>query len=402
MKLRLLLFCAILLTVQLSHAQPSQNVLDYINTYKDLAISEEIRTGVPAAIKLAQGIHETEAGMSVLVRKSNNHFGIKCKTGWSGDKVYHDDDARGECFRSYGAAEDSYRDHSDFLKRSQRYAFLFELDPTDYKGWAYGLKQAGYATNIKYSQILVRLIETYDLQQYTLIALGRPRPDEPILVTTEPVAPTGNTSSTTVGAMPVKVPVQYPSGEFTINRTKVVFVSAGVPLLSIATKYDIPLARLLDFNDIREDGVLERDQLIFLQRKRKTGENAMHVVVPGEDLYDICQSEGIRLESLLEFNQLQLGMLPAPGEKLFLQTKAPQRPALVSQLQPATQNTLMPASKVPEASTPLVAARHTVQQKETLYSISRKYGVHFEQIREWNKLDSLSLKPGQELVIYKN
>ncbi|MBE2229855.1 MAG: glucosaminidase domain-containing protein [Chitinophagaceae bacterium] len=156
-------------------AQQSEKILRYIETYKDLAIAEMQRTGVPASVKLAQGIHETQAGTSVLVLKSNNHFGIKCKTGWTGETVSHDDDARGECFRKYQSAEASYRDHSDFLKNSKRYASLFTLAPTDYTGWAEGLKKAGYATNPRYIQALVKLIEEYNLQQYTLQALNGPQ-----------------------------------------------------------------------------------------------------------------------------------------------------------------------------------------------------------------------------------
>src|SRR5215217_5466688 len=114
---------------KLSNAQPADAILSYISRYKDMAVKEMQRTGVPAAITLAQGIHETEAGTSDLVRKSNNHFGIKCKATWTGGKVYHDDDALGECFRSYNRPEDSYMDHSDFLKKGPRYAFLFNLDP---------------------------------------------------------------------------------------------------------------------------------------------------------------------------------------------------------------------------------------------------------------------------------
>jgi flagellum-specific peptidoglycan hydrolase FlgJ len=162
-------------------AQPAADIVDYINNYKQLAIDEMQRTGVPASIKLAQGIHETYAGKSDLVLKSNNHFGIKCKATWTGRKVYHDDDARGECFRSYNSSSDSYMDHSNFLKGSDRYSALFQLDPTDYRAWAFGLKKAGYATNSKYSQIIIKLIEDYNLQQYSLIALGRLQPSEEIL-----------------------------------------------------------------------------------------------------------------------------------------------------------------------------------------------------------------------------
>ena len=142
----------------------------YIAQYKDLAIREMRRMGVPAAITLAQGLLETESGNSDLVKKSNNHFGIKCKDTWTASGVSHDDDAKGECFRVYKNAEESYRDHSNFLRGSDRYSWLFQLNPLDYKGWAYGLKKAGYATNVKYPQILINNIEQYNLQQYSEVA----------------------------------------------------------------------------------------------------------------------------------------------------------------------------------------------------------------------------------------
>src|SRR5215470_3159303 len=172
-KLTVLVVFLLSMLGKFSEAQPADAVLAYIASYKDLAIEEMQRTGIPAAITLAQGIHETEAGTSVLVKKSNNHFGIKCKDEWRGQSVSHDDDARGECFRKYPAPEDSYRDHSDFLKNRPNYASLFKLDPTDYQGWAYGLKKAGYATNPKYAQILIKLIQDYNLEDYTLIAMGK-------------------------------------------------------------------------------------------------------------------------------------------------------------------------------------------------------------------------------------
>src|SRR5687768_3887186 len=141
----------------ISLAQDKASILEYIQSHKDVAISEMQRTGVPAAIKLAQGIHETDAGTSVLVKKSNNHFGIKCKTNWDGMTVKHTDDAPNECFRKYNSSFDSYKDHSDFLKNSSRYASLFNLDPTDYESWAWGLRKAGYATNTRYPQIIIKL-----------------------------------------------------------------------------------------------------------------------------------------------------------------------------------------------------------------------------------------------------
>src|SRR5580692_3962089 len=253
---------AVVLQAPRARAQASVNGVNYVNAYRALAIEEEQRSGVPASITLAQGLHESEAGTSELVRNSNNHFGIKCKENWKGSVFYHDDDSRQECFRSYATAADSYRDHSDFLRQGSRYAFLFKLDPTDYEGWAYGLKKAGYATNIRYSQILIRLIKDYNLQQYTLIGAGKMRPeDEVVLGAGAPpqLAPPEN--------QPVVVEKTYPEGEFMINRTRVVYGRAGVSLLAIANQYEIQLGKLLEFNDLKEEDVLMKGQLLFLQRK---------------------------------------------------------------------------------------------------------------------------------------
>jgi Mannosyl-glycoprotein endo-beta-N-acetylglucosaminidase/LysM domain len=339
-------------------AQISTNGVIYVNTYKALAMAEMQRSGVPAAITLAQGLHETEAGTSDLVKSSNNHFGIKCREDWKGEVVYHDDDRRGECFRSYATAADSYRDHSDFLRLSSRYAFLFTLDPADYEGWAYGLKKAGYATNIRYSQILIKLVKEYNLQQYTLIAMGKMAAADEVVLTVPGAGGTGGVvgnaaggagaeggggvvgnagmggtgNSPGAGGVADAVPeVSYPEGEFTINRTKVVYVPAGVSMLSIAGRYDIPLGRLLDFNDMKEEDVLIKGQLIFLQRKRRTGSIAYHVVREGEDLYSIAQVEGVRLQDLVEMNQLAPESRPAAGEKVYLQGSAPSRPRLVGE-----------------------------------------------------------------------
>lgn len=403
------MYCTVLLTTMslASRAQQQTDIINYINTYKELAMQEMQRTGVPAAIKLAQGIHETQAGTSELVRKSNNHFGIKCKTDWSGDRVYHDDDARGECFRSYEKPDDSYRDHSDFLKSSTRYAFLFQLDPTDYKSWAYGLKKAGYATNYRYPQILVKLIEDYNLEQYSLIAMGKLKPSDEVLVgnpapsanTTEPVVVNiGDAITENKVIKPgkkQKPEVSYPTGEFLINNTRVLYVKAGTALLTVAEENNVSFARLLDFNDLNNGDILTEDQLVFLQRKRKIGANEWHVVKEGETLYDISQSEGIRMESLLSFNMLRENMQPAEGEKLCLQHIATGRPLLADEKKTIVQ------SPVPVASDSAEVTTHVVQTKETLYSISKKYGVSLEQIKEWNKLDTLDVKIGQHLVIRK-
>lgn len=168
----------------------------YIALYKDIAIAEMKRSGIPAAITLAQGLLETECGNSELVKKSNNHFGIKCKNNWTGATVSHDDDLRGECFRAYTTPDESFRDHSDFLKGSVRYAALFRLDPTDYRGWAYGLKKAGYATNPMYPQILIKNIEQYNLQQYSLLVLNENIPAGAIAKDSAGIKPVLKTDST--------------------------------------------------------------------------------------------------------------------------------------------------------------------------------------------------------------
>lgn len=141
----------------------SPAIISYIEAYASLAIKEMVRTGVPASIKIAQGILETDAGRSDLVQRSNNHFGIKCKSSWTGEKVYHNDDEEGECFRKYSSANDSYHDHSDYLKSQPRYSFLFNYEVNDYNSWAWGLKKAGYATNPIYAQTIIKYIEKYNL-----------------------------------------------------------------------------------------------------------------------------------------------------------------------------------------------------------------------------------------------
>lgn len=304
----LLLFISLI-----SYGQKAEIIESYIKTYRSIAIDEMKRTGVPAAIKLAQGIHETMAGQSDLVLKSNNHFGIKCKEGYIGPYVLHDDDARNEKFIKYDNPEQSYIDHSNFLKSRSRYASLFELDPTDYKSWAYGLKRAGYATNPKYPQILISLIEKYNLEQYTDIGLGKMTlPDElkehisaAAIVEEQP--------------QPEPTPV-YPQSEFKINNTRVVFVKKGTLYTDVANQYNIAANRLFDFNDFPYiTDIIQKDQLIYLQPKRTVGQSAYHEVKAGETIYDIAQTEGIRLESLLKYNNLTKFASPVIGSKLFLQ-----------------------------------------------------------------------------------
>lgn len=336
-KLKNLFLFFLLSAAMSSAAQQSELVKNYISQYKDLAIAEMLRTGVPASIKLAQGINETMAGTSDLVMMSNNHFGIKCKSTWTGETVKHNDDHKGECFRKYPTPEDSYRDHSDFLRGNQRYAFLFDLDPTDYASWAWGLKKAGYATSPRYAMSLIKTIEDYNLQEYTLIALGKQIDNSNGLAVMEvpPVSSGGTTSTASPAIMIVNDPAPvttstnlYPKGAFKINDTKVVYVPKGTPYLVIAKEYDVDLSKLFEFNDMPKAEEADRDRLVYLQRKRKTGNNEFHIVKQGETLHDIAQEEAIRLESLMELNWLKDGEMPAIGEQLNLVKKSSATPRL--------------------------------------------------------------------------
>lgn len=310
----------LLFTLLFTRAQINEATVEYIKTYCGIAVEEMQRTGVPASIKLAQGILESMSGQSPLVLKSNNHFGIKCKEGYNGPYVLHDDDRPKERFMKYETAEESYRAHSDFLKNRSRYASLFQLDPTDYKGWAYGLKKAGYATNPKYPQLLISLIERYNLHEYTLMGLGQLAMNEDV---SNYFATKNGTSPSTIATAAKEAEVSYPQEPFTINNTKVVFVKAGTSLQSIADKYNIPLERLYDLNDFDEiTSVSSKDRLVYLQLKRTISEKAYHEVKAGETLYDIAQQEGIRLESLLKYNRLSKFDKPAVGSKLKLQDNA--------------------------------------------------------------------------------
>ena len=337
---RFFLIAVLSLFIHSAFCQNSDVVTNYINTYKDIAIREEIRTGVPASITLAQGILETAAGQCDLVKQSNNHFGIKCKAGWNGAVVYHDDDAKGECFRSYNNAEDSYRDHSDFLRNRPNYAFLFNLGPTDYEGWAQGLKKAGYATNPAYASILIKSIVTYHLQDYTLIALQRNGSNSNEALTAANIITTAssnnsisNEEQTDEKEVQKQTPITakvaqtiitaptalYPSGVFSINSTKVVYAQQGTSLFALASKYNISYSRLLEYNEIKGNAE-DKNQLIYLSKKPKKGSQPYHIVTVNETLTDIAQIEGVRLESLEEYNGIAKDATLRTGQKIYLQT----------------------------------------------------------------------------------
>ncbi len=364
-----LLFSTAYITAQ--NITPEQ----YVETYKDLAIREMKRMGVPAAITLAQGLLETESGNSPLVKKSNNHFGIKCKSTWNGNGVSHDDDEKGECFRTYKDAEGSYRDHSNFLRNSERYSFLFGLNPADYKAWARGLKKAGYATDSKYPEILIRNIERYNLQQYTLLAAGEVPLFEKNKYEDDKEVPEDATAVNNENTV-LLTNVTH------INGNRCMYAAAGTSLLAIATSNDVQLSRLLEYNDLEEDGILKNDQIIFLEKKSKKGDQDFYVAKKGESLYDISQQTGVQLQYILTYNQLHKNSVPAPGTKIYLQY--------------VKEN-----SEVKETAAASAAAPKTyeVKPKDGLYAISKKFGVSVQQLKEWNHLNSDVLSIGQQLIV---
>jgi LysM repeat protein len=291
---------------------PAQTITaqQYIEQYKDIAISEMKRMGVPAAITLAQGLLESQSGNSDLVKESNNHFGIKCKSNWTSEWVKHDDDEPGECFRKYKTAADSFRDHSDFLRGSSRYAFLFTLDPSNFKAWAQGLQKAGYATNPRYPEILIKNIEKYNLEQYTLQAEDYIASSE----STEYLHPTENNSSTVINAdSNFSEPISL-----SVNGSKALLVPKGTSLLAIATQHHINLDKLLSINDLTKDGLLDKNQYIFLEKKQKQGKDNFYVSLPNESMYEIAQKNGVVLQNLYDYNNLTPEGFIVAGTKIFL------------------------------------------------------------------------------------
>jgi flagellum-specific peptidoglycan hydrolase FlgJ len=389
MKHTLLLTLAVWITIQSGWAQNNATTIAYITQYKTIAMKEMKRTGVPASITLAQAILESNSGESNLAKNHNNHFGIKCKSDWTGAKAYQDDDAKQECFRAYDNAEVSFKDHSNFLKNRPNYVDLFLLDPVDDTAWAYGLKKAGYATASDYPKKLLKIIDDYELAQYNFPELEneveveeeveeapvkkitddtvvkKVMIDTPInkVITDTPTKslnkPTGiaqiNTTNNLAPLSTQTLPVQtlpapqkdtlkkdtikkevitvvqttkieqvkidttkaatitqsvlpkqptynYPEGQFRINQVPVILGKEKMSFIEIALKYKVPLYKLFEYNDIKASNLLERDQLIFLAPKKKTGAASFHIVKYNSSLQEISQLEGVQLSLLKLYN----------------------------------------------------------------------------------------------------
>ncbi len=290
---------------------------EYIEKYKEAAIWEMKRSGVPASITLAQGLLETESGNSDLLQRSNNHFGIKCKSDWQGESVKHTDDAPNECFRKYQSAKESYADHSDFLRKNQRYSALFTLELYDYKGWAYGLKRAGYATNPRYPQILISNIEKYELFQYDKVDVGGGSPSPNIL---DSIARKNSISSNQENQPAIVTPKveTVEEGLSKFNGIKAVFAKANTSLLAIASRAGIALSKLLDYNDLDNDGLLAEGQYIYLEKKAKQGIKPSLTISQSSSLQEISQNTGVQLQYLALYNKLEKNAIVPAGTSVLL------------------------------------------------------------------------------------
>lgn len=302
----------------------------YISTYADLAMSEMRRTGVPASITLAQAIIESDYGRSRLAREANNHFGIKCHNGWKGGKIYHDDDRRNECFRRYREPIESYKDHSDFLVQGSRYRFLFELDIDDYRGWARGLKKAGYATNPRYAGMLIDMIEKNDLHVYDeLVISGRQMEKQKIYAGAGPdteLSERSEQATSNAGFTTDNFVVSRHSRVEERNRIEYIIVEEGDTYESLAREFELLRWEIFRYNDLEDNAVLRPGQLLYLQPKRKKAGvgNDFHIVKEGETMYEISQLYGIRLKSLYEKNRMEPGYEPPAGTELWLRKLKPE------------------------------------------------------------------------------
>ena len=288
---------------------------DYIEAYSQIAVDEMNRSGIPASITLAQGILESGNGLSELAKKSNNHFGIKCHGTWTGEKVYHDDDAKGECFRAYKEVRHSYKDHSDFLVRGSRYEFLFELDPTDYKGWAKGLKKAGYATAPDYADKLIRIIEESDLQQFDKTTYT-PMVDYQDTVSKKIVGATLNSRGK---------PIKNPRKKFLIHRMKYhengtpyIVLQANETIEILSDSLKIRVAVLLAINDATYETKFEAGEVVYIDHKKARSKEKYVIASEGSSMRSISQQHAISLNRLYRYNDFPVGRLPQRGEQIRL------------------------------------------------------------------------------------
>ncbi len=307
--LRTFICLPLLLVFTAGISQPAEyrlSATEYIEKFKEDAVKEMLLHGVPASITLAQGMLESGNGNSALAIYANNHFGIKCHAEWTGMTYIHDDDKKNECFRKYNSVLESFTDHSLFLKSRDRYSFLFKLQVTDYKGWAHGLKQAGYATDPQYAYRLIEIIEKHNLNDLDKMVYVPSKKDPQNTIT-----PSQNIS--------VRDGLKVKKN----NQREYVVARKGDTYKKLADELDMGLWQLYKYNEKGKDAVLVPGEYVYLQPKRKQSENQdFHIVKKGETMHAISQRHGIKLKYLYRWNNMEFGTQPQPGQKLKLKKKA--------------------------------------------------------------------------------
>lgn len=379
-------------------------VEQYVEKYAQIAIEEMHRSRIPASITLAQGLLESGNGNSRLALQANNHFGIKCKAEWKGESLKEDDDAPQECFRKYPTPLDSYKDHSDFLMKGSRYAFLFDLEPTDYKSWAMGLRKAGYATNPRYGEILITTIEKNNLQRFDLAKPTEAEVKEIIAEKKEEVAEQKN---------------------LVINNIPAMIVKPGESYATIASAYDMRVWQIYKYNDLNKSDNIEAGDTIYLKPKNYKGLVETYTVSGSENMHIVSQRFAVKLSRLYKYNRMKEGEEPAAGEKVYLRSKRDDAIKLRSGNVPAVitdtayndriyddpkKNIETTAPVMPEDAYSVeahgvkddMAFFHTVQVGETLFSIAKKYNVQVDGIKTLNNLPNENIKVGLRLIINPN
>lgn len=418
-------FLTILVTIILIGSVPDRlisqikpSVQAYIDQFSPIAVSEMHRTGIPASIKLAQGILESGLGKSELAKNANNHFGIKCGKDWTGETYALEDDdfdtcgaLLKSCFRKYSSAEESYIAHSEFLRnpaKNTRYGFLFSYSPTDYKSWAYGLKSAGYATNPKYADQLIKTIEDNQLSSFDQLS------DEEILVfkKSEVIVP------------PSEILTQVnEDGKINqiiaINDVKTLIVNEGQSLKEISKMQQIKLSKLKDYNQhiLFTDKKLPKETRIYLKPLRKAyhGDSKWHYVQKGETMQSIAWQYAVKEEVLRKRNHLATKEEPSIGEKIALRgwkiwikkpsTKTKNQSILPDKppVQPRPDQDHVIKENKPEIATQYqegdIIRYHLVESGDTLFGLARKYGVSVSQIKTLNRLDDDKINLGQRLRV---
>ena len=298
----------------------------YISQYAELAVKEMYRSGVPASITLAQGLLESGNGKSILAVKGNNHFGIKCHKGWTGKSMRHDDDKKNECFRVYDSPEESFRDHSDFLRYRDRYSFLFDFRITDYKSWAHGLKKAGYATDPSYPQKLIRIIEEYDLHKYDRKSSRKHSEEssDEVIQQELPKSPSQIEQDVPLEEnMREQFSFSLSRPVYTRNRVPFVYAEEGDTYEILASLYGLFPREILKFNDVKDPSDLKPGDVVYLRTKKNRSAKGLdkHVMEEGETLAEISQRYAVKLSRIYKLNGFDQSYVPSEGEIIKLRKR---------------------------------------------------------------------------------